>query len=242
VLPIGRGVDLGHQVRGSQCLNFLLHARLHAFEHRAAASKHDVAEKVPPDVTLALHDGVVGVLVDTILAALHLLAPVRGLEEDLGALQALTVHRDCLRAGQSVLLGRSDVRITSRLKLGVEVMSDLTVLLLDLDGDLVGFLAFLIIGEGQKIGVLLVQQHHEVVGQISSANGDLRDEVRQGISLVNGNGVSNTLTRVKDGTSGASRGKQGKDSLVSEVQSLNFEVLKPTQISYINTSGVARLT
>ncbi len=121
-------------------------------------------------------------------------------------------------------------------------MSDLTVLLFDLDGDLVGFLAFLIVGKWQKIRVLLVQQHHEVVGQIFTADGDLRDEVRQCISLVNGNSVSNTLTRVKDGTSGASRSKQGKDGLVSEVQSLHFEVLKPMQISYINTSGVARLT
>jgi hypothetical protein len=63
--------------------------------------------------------------------------------------------------------------------------------------------------------------------------------VRQRISFVNGNGVSHTLARVKDGTSCASRGKQGKDGLVSEVQSLHLEVFEPTQIIYINTSAVA---
>ena len=50
--------------------------------------------------------------------------------------------------------------------------------------------------------------------------------------------MSNTFTRVKDGTSGASRSKEGEDGLVSEVQPLHLEVVEPTQFSYINTSGV----
>lgn len=76
-------------------MNLLGHARLNALEHGAAAGKHDVSEEVPADVLVALHDGVVGVLVDTVLAKVLL---KRWHEKKFWALQSLLSDLDPVAA------------------------------------------------------------------------------------------------------------------------------------------------
>ena len=85
-------------------MNFLLHARLHALEHGAASSKHDVTEEVAPDVTIAPYDGLVGVLMDSLNALFHLIEEEAWLEENLRTLQTHSIHCDVLLTWQLILL------------------------------------------------------------------------------------------------------------------------------------------
>jgi len=138
-------------------LYFFLHACLHSFEHRAATSQHNASKQVLPNVFLAFDDGVVSVLVDAILVVLHLLSPVRWLEQNLGALECLPVHCDSLRAWQLVLLRRRGL-ITRSLQLSIEIVSNLSMQVLNLDGCLVSLLFLFIGSKGQVLGVSFVQQ------------------------------------------------------------------------------------
>ena len=92
VLPLGRRDDLDLHGRRSQGRDLLLHAIRDAGIHRGAAGEHGVGVQVLPDVHVALHDGVVGGLVDA--SRLH--AQERGLEEGLGAAEALVANGDDL--------------------------------------------------------------------------------------------------------------------------------------------------
>ena len=98
MFSISRGEHFRCEVGWSKRLYFLLHTSLHSFEHRSSTGKDYVFEKVLPDVSLALNDSVVGVLMNAIrrLSILHLVGPRR--EEDLWAFQAILVYRDGLRA------------------------------------------------------------------------------------------------------------------------------------------------
>jgi len=49
-------------------LDLFGHAALDALKHGAPASQHDVAEQVPADILVALHDRVVGVFVNAVLS------------------------------------------------------------------------------------------------------------------------------------------------------------------------------
>mmetsp|Transcript_10 Transcript_10/g.12 ORF Transcript_10/g.12 Transcript_10/m.12 type:complete len:242 (-) Transcript_10:11-736(-) len=98
--------------------------------------------------------------------------------------------------------------------------------MLDLDGSLVSLLLLLLSRKRQVIGVLLVQQVNQVVGQVATANRDLRDEVRQRVPFVDRHCVRYALTCVHDGTSCSSSREQRKNSLVAHVESLHFQVFK----------------
>ena len=66
VFSISRGEHFRCEVGWSKRLYFLLHTSLHSFEHRSSTGKDYVFEKVLPDVSLALNDSVVGVLMNAI--------------------------------------------------------------------------------------------------------------------------------------------------------------------------------
>ena len=97
MFSISWGEYFWREVGRSKRLYFLLHTCLHSFEHRSTTGKDYIFEKVPPDVTLALDNSVVGVLMDAIRIFLHL-PVVLWLEEDLWAFETLLVYRDGLRA------------------------------------------------------------------------------------------------------------------------------------------------
>ena len=98
MFSISWGEYFWREVGRSKRLYFLLHTCLHSFEHRSTTGKDYIFEKVPPDVSLALDNRIVGVLMDAILSILHLGSPVTWLEEDLWAFQTLSINRDGLGA------------------------------------------------------------------------------------------------------------------------------------------------
>ncbi len=100
-------------------------------EHGGASGQHGVGVQVLPDVDVALHDGVVGRLVDT--SRLH--TQERRLEERLGAPEALVADGDDLTVGQLIALLEGRGR-GSGLHLSLEVERHVAELLLDVAHDL----------------------------------------------------------------------------------------------------------
>ena len=98
VLALGRSDDLNLHGDGRQRLDLLLHAIGDAVVHGGAAGQHRVGVEVLTDVDVALHDRVVRRLVDA--ARLH--AEEVGLEQRLGAAEALVADGDDLAVGQLV--------------------------------------------------------------------------------------------------------------------------------------------
>ena len=100
-------------------------------EHSGATRQHGVGVQVLPDVHVALHDGVVGRLVDA--SRFH--AQERGLEQSLGAPEPLVADGDDLSVGQLVALleGRGG---SSRGHFLFEVQGDVAQLLLYVPHDL----------------------------------------------------------------------------------------------------------
>merc|ERR1719234_805796 len=81
VLPLGGSDDLDLDGGGSEGGDLFLHTVSNTGVHGGASGQDGVGVQVLPDVNVALHDGVVGGLVDA--AGLH--SQEAGLEEGLGA-------------------------------------------------------------------------------------------------------------------------------------------------------------
>ena len=58
---------------------------------------------------------------------------------------------------------------------------------------------------------------HEVVGQVASGQVETQDGVGKGVTLIDGDGVGDTISDVEDHTGGTTRGVQGEDSLDAHV-------------------------
>ena len=153
VLALRGGDDLDLHGRGSQGSDLLLHAVGNTGVHGGAARQDNVAVQVLADIDVALHDRVVGGLVDT--SRLH--AEERGLEEGLGAAETLVADGDDLTVGKLVglLEGRGG---GSGLHLLLEVEGDVAELLLDVADD------FTLGGGGEGVAAL-GEDLHEVVSQ-----------------------------------------------------------------------------
>jgi len=185
-------------------LHFLLHPIFHALEHCAATSKNNASEQIPPDVPLALNDRVVRVLMDAVLRVLRLLPPVTWLEQYFWALERLSIHFNGLGAGQLVILWRNTI-VLGCFQLGVEIVRNLTVLVLNVTSDFISFSFFLVVGQRDQIGIAFVQEVNQVVGQIVSTDGDLGDEVGNGVALIDWHRVSDALSSIHYRSCGAAR-------------------------------------
>merc|ERR1711862_1092682 len=98
VLPLRGSNDLDLDGGGSQGSDLLLHPVGDTRVHGGATGHDGVGIQVLPDVNIALHDGVVGGLVDT--AGLH--AKEGRLEEGLGGAESLIANGDDLAVGKLV--------------------------------------------------------------------------------------------------------------------------------------------
>jgi len=130
VLPLGGSNDLDLHGRGSKSGQLLLHTISNTGEHGRTARQDDVAVQILTDVDVALHDRVVGGLVDT--SRLH--TQERRLEDGLRAPEPLVTDGDDLTVRQFIALleGR---RGSSSLHLLFEVEGNIAELLLDVAND-----------------------------------------------------------------------------------------------------------
>lgn len=205
VFALWRGDDLDLHGGRRQGGDFLLHAVGDAREH-GGASRHDgVGVQVLADVHVALHDGVVGGLVDA--ARLH--ADERWLEHRLWATEALVSDGDDLTVGEFVGLLQG-ARRGGGGHLLFEVEGDIAELLLDVADDFA-------LGSGGESVTAFGQDLHQEVGQVTAGQIETEDGMRQGITLVDWDGVRDAITRVHDDTGGASRGVERENGLDGDV-------------------------
>ncbi len=141
-----------------------------------------------------------------------------GLEQGLGAPEALVADGDHLSVGQLVALLQTGAG-GGGLHLLLEVQGDVAQLLLDVTDDLM-------FGSGGERVTTFSEDLHQVVGQITSGQVQTEDGVGQSVTLVDGHGVGDTLTRVEYNTSDMARGVQREHGLDSNVQSRDVESLK----------------
>merc|ERR1712179_784695 len=205
VLSLGRSDDLDLHGGRSQGGDLLLHTIGDTGVHGGATGKDRVGVKILTKINVGLHDGVEAAFVD----ADDLHAEESGAEHGLGAAETLVANGGNLSVGQLVrLLNGGGGGGGGHLLLEVE--SDVAELLLDVADDLT-------LGGGDERVSSLGHDLHEVVGQVASGQVETQDGVREGVTLVDGDGVGNTIADVEDETGGAARGVQGKHGLDAHV-------------------------
>merc|ERR1712243_348366 len=179
-----------------------------------AAGEDGVGVQILTDIDVALHDGVEAAF----LNADNFHAQERGTEHGLGAAETLIADGDDLTIGQ--LVGLFDGRGGGgggHLLLKVE--GDVAKLLLDVANDLA-------LGGGDQRVASLGHDLHEVVGQVASGQVETQDGVREGETLIDGDGVGDTISDVEDETGGTARGVEGKHSLDTDVHGWAVEHLE----------------
>merc|ERR1739845_216262 len=205
VLPLGRSNDLDLDGGGGEGGDLLLHPVGDTGVHGGATRHDGVGVQVLPDVNIALHDGVVGGLVDT--AGFH--SEEGRLEEGLGGTEPLVANGDDLTVGKLVgLLEGGGGGGGGHLLLEVE--GDIAELFLDVTDNLA-------LGGGDHGVASLGHDLHEVVGQVASGQVETQDGVGEGVTLVDGDGVGDAIADVEDEAGGTTGGVEGEDSLDANV-------------------------
>ncbi len=214
ILAFWRSNDLDLHGGGSQGCDLLLHTVSDARVHGAASGQNCVGIQVFTDVHVTLHDAVVGGFVDT--TGFH--SQEGWLENGLRTPEPLVANGDDLAVGKLVALlqGRGG---SSGGHLLLEVESHIAQLLLDVTDDLP-------LGSGGEAVATLGQDLHEVVCQISASQIQTQDGVGQGVTLVDGHGVGDTISGVEYDTSGTTGSVQRQDSLNSYVHGGGVERLE----------------
>merc|ERR1712001_731394 len=214
VLPLRWSNDLDLNGGWSQGSDLLLHAVSNTGVHGGASGHDGVGVQVLPDVNIALHDGVVGGLVDA--AGLH--SQEAGLEEGLGAPEPLVADGDDLAVGQLVgLLQGGGGGSGGHLLL--KVQGDIAELLLDVPDNLP------LSGGGEGVAPL-GEDLHQVVSEVTAGKVEPKDGVGKSVAFIDGNSVGDAVTGVKDNASGTAGGIQGKHSLDGDIHGGGVEGLE----------------
>merc|ERR1719233_2704855 len=179
------------------------------------ASRHDsVGIKILTDVNIALHDGVVGGLMDA--AGFH--SEEGRLEESLWAAETLIANSDDLAVGKFIRLLKGGGGSSSG-HLLLEVKGNIAELFLDVTGNLTLSCG----GEGVAT---LSQDLHEVVGELTTSQVKTDNSMGEGITFIDWDTVGDTISRVHDNTSGTTRGIEGEDSLDGNIHGGHVEGLE----------------
>merc|ERR1712213_15014 len=214
VLPLGGSDDLDLDGGGSQGGDLLLHTVSNTGVHGGASGNDGVGVQVLPDVDVALHDGVVGGLVDA--AGLH--AQEAGLEEGLGAPEPLVADGDDLAVGKLIgLLQGGGGGGGGHLLL--KVQGNIAQLLLDVPYNLP-------LGSGGEGVPSLGEDLHQVVGELTASQVKPEDCMGKSITLVDGDGVGDAVTGVHHNSGGTAGSIQGEHSLDGDVHGRRVEGLK----------------
>merc|ERR1712158_44716 len=214
VFPLRGSNDLDLNGGWSKGGDFLLHTVSNTRVH-GGASRHDgVGVQVLPDVNIALHDGVVGGLMDT--AGFH--SKEGRLEEGFRGTEPLVADGDDLTVGKLIGLLKGGGG-SSGGHLLFEVKSDIAELLLDVTDNLT------LSGGGERV-TTLSEDLHEVVGELTASQVQTKDGMGKSITLIDGDIVGDTISRVHDHTGGTTRGIEGEDGLDGNIHGGHVEGLE----------------
>merc|ERR1719292_63174 len=214
VLPLGRSDDLDLDGGGGKGGDLLLHTVSNAGVHGGASGHDGVGVQVLPDVNVALHDGVVGGLMET--AGLH--SEEGRLEESLGAPEPLVANGDDLTVGQLIGLLQGGGGGSSG-HLLLKVQGDIAELLLDVTDNLA-------LSSGGEGVATLSEDLHQVVGELTASKIKTDNGVGESITFIDGDTVGDTISRVHDNTSGTAGSIEGEDSLDGNIHGRHVEGLE----------------
>merc|ERR1711931_28076 len=214
VLSLGRSDDLDLHGGRSQCGDLLLHTIGDTGVHGGASGKDGVGVQVLAEIDVRLHDGVEASLMN----ADNLHTEESGAEHGLWAAETLVADGNDLTVGKLVRLLDGGGRGGGG-HLLLEVESDVAKLFLDVADNLA-------LGGGHHGVTSLGHDLHEVVGQVASGQVETQDGVGKGVTLIDGDGVRDTISDVEDETGGTTGSVQGKDGLDAHVGGGSVEGLK----------------
>merc|ERR1712224_924210 len=172
VLPLRRSNDLDLNGGGSKGSDLLLHPVSDTRVHGGASGHDSVGIQVLPDVNIALHDGVVGGLMDT--ARLH--AKEGRLEEGLGGTEPLIANGDDLAVGKLIGLLEGGGG-SSGGHLLLKVQGNIAELLLDVTDNLA-------LGSGGERVATLGEDLHQVVGELTASKVKTNNGMGEGITFI----------------------------------------------------------
>merc|ERR1712102_62971 len=194
--------------------DFLLHTINNTRVHGGASGHDGVGIEILPDVNIALHDGVVGGLMDT--AGFH--SEEGRLEEGFGGTEPLVANGDDLTVGKLIgLLERGGGSSGGHLLL--KVKGNIAELFLDVTDNLT------LSGGGERV-TTLSEDLHEVVGELTASQVQTKDGVGESITLIDGDIVGDTIAGVHDHTSGTTGGIEGEDGLDGNIHGGHVEGLE----------------
>merc|ERR1719507_2127345 len=211
VLPLWWSNDLDLDGGWSKGSDFLLHTVSNTGVHGGASGHDGVGVQILTDVNIALHDGVVGGLMDS--TSFH--SKEGRLEECLRAAETLIANGDDLAVGELIRLLKGGGGSSSG-HLLLKVQSNIAELLLDVTDNLA-------LSSGGEGVATLGQDLHEVVGELTSSKVKTDNGVGESITFIDGDTMGDTISRVHDDTSGTARGIQGEDSLDSDIHGGHVE-------------------
>jgi len=214
VFPLWGSNDLDLDGGWSKSSDFLLHTVSNTRVHGGASGHDSVGIEILTDVNIALHDGVVGGLVDA--TGFH--SKERRLEESLRATETLIADGDDLAVGKLIRLLKGGGGGSSG-HLLLKVKSNIAQLLLDISDNLS-------LGSGGERVTSLSKDLHQVVGQFTASEVKTEDSVGEGITFIDGDSVGHTIAGVHNDTGGTTRGVQGEDSLDGDVHGGHVEGLE----------------
>jgi hypothetical protein len=145
-------------------------------------------------------------------------AQERGLEKSLRATETLVTDGDDLSVRELIGLLEGRGR-GSGLHLLLEVKGDVAKLLLDVTNDLT-------LGGGGERVTALSQDLHEVVSQVATSEIKTEDSVGKSITLIDGNSVRDTITRIHNDSGGTTRGVEGENGLDGNIHGGSIEGLE----------------
>merc|ERR1712241_454285 len=214
VFPFRGSNDLNLDGGWSKGSDFLLHTISNTRVHGGASRHNSVSIEILPDVNIALHDGVVGSLMDT--AGFH--SKEGRLEEGLRGTEPLIANGDDLAIGKLIGLLEGGGG-SSGGHLLLEVKGNIAKLFLDVTDNLT-------LSSGGERVTTLSKDLHEVVGELTASQVQTKDGMGKSITFIDGDIVGDTITRVHDHTSGTTRGIEGKDCLNGNIHGGHVEGLK----------------
>merc|ERR1719376_1752799 len=214
VLPLWWSNDLDLDGGWSKGSDLFLHTVSNTRVHGGASGHDGVGVQVLTDVNIALHDEVVGGLVDA--ASFH--SKEGRLEESLRAAETLIANDDDLAVGKLIRLLEGGGGSSSG-HLLLEVKSNIAELLLDVTDNLA-------LSSGGEGVATLGEDLHQVVGELTASKIKTDNGVGEGITFIDGDTVGDTISRVPDDPSGTSGSIKGEDSLDGDVHGGHVEGLE----------------
>lgn len=174
--------------------------------HGGTSRENNVSIEILSDINVALHDRVVGGLVDSG----GFQSKEGRLEEGLWGTETLVSNGDDLSIWEFVALLQRR-RLGGSLHLLLKVQGNIAEFLLDVTDN------FTLGGRGEGVSSL-GEDLHQMISQVTSSQIETKDSVRQGVALIDWNSVGDTITRVQNDTSGTARGVQGQYGLDRNVK------------------------